>query len=394
MNVMLSFEVVVKKIALLFLSIIFSLIFCELMAAKFFPQETLNFVKSISPACFEASDFLPFVLKKSTTCYFKQEEFNHAVLINKLGYRNREFDVEKKNGVLRILIVGDSFTFGHGAADDDTYSSQLEKFLQKDFKNIEVINAGHASSFSPDSYYLYLKNLGVKLKPNLVIVGFFIFNDITDLKETIWEKVDSDGLPLKIASAWQKVNEENMLEFRKSKPRYRIPIFKNSHLFQLIYSHKQSFFDKFINFFDKNPGFNPEKESMAIYDACIFLNECFEKKYKDEWERTKKVIMATKKLLDDSGISLLMVLIPTKEQLINNGCCGWQDLGEEEKLSINKRLKEFFKENQISYLDLYFNFKGKSIKNLYYEKDAHWTLEGNLVAAEAIYQYLLKNFNF
>lgn len=379
-------KIVIKNILLSILGVTLALFIAELITAKFSPQETLSFQKDESPKCFAKSEFLPFKLKNSARCRFEHEEFNHIANINSLGYRGSEFSHQKTNSKFRILVVGDSFTFGHGVEDYQTYPARLENFLRESNSKIEVINAGYASGFSPDSYYLYLQEEGFKLMPDLVIMGFFVWNDIADLKETEWIEVDQEGLPLKIKSRLRKVDNDGYLTFVKSKKRYRFPILRNSHLFQLIYSQKQSFLNKLIDKLDKNSSFDPEREANEIYDNCIFRENCFER-YKAEWEKTKKVIMASKNLLDEKEVLFIIILIPTKEQVTN----GWEDLSEKETLSVNRKLAEFFDENNIAYLDLYSRFKNEFSDNLYYKKDSHWSFGGHLKAAGEIKNYLINN---
>lgn len=374
---------IIKYLCFPILGVVIALLFAEVFISRFWPQETLIFQKDISPACFAESDILPFELKKSAICLFQSSEFNASAHINKLGYRGNDFEYESKDGRLRVLIVGDSFTFGHGVSDDQTYSVRLDARFEDE--NAEVINAGYASGFSPDSYYLYLKKKGIFLKPSIVVMGLFVWNDISDLSETDWVKVDRDGLPEKIVSRFRKVGKVGHLEYVKARKRYQIAPLANSHLFQLIYSHKQSFFDKLFLYFDQNPEFDPEKMAASIYDTCIFETSCF-RRYDDNWEKFQKVILATKILLDKNNIKLLVVIIPTKEQLGSGGCCGWEKLSSDERLSLNKKLSSLFDQNGIYYLDLY-NKLNQSEDNLYFDHDAHWTSKGHDIAAKSIYEY-------
>lgn len=376
-------KVIIKKVLISIGGVILAVLALEITTAKLKPQETLDFAKEISPACFAQSDILPFELKKRTMCYFLQQEFSHTVVINSLGYRGSEFNLQKGEDIFRILTVGDSFTFGQGVKDNDTYSAKLQEIFKNNHKNVEVINGGYASSFSPDSYFLFLKEKGLDLEPDLVIMGFFIWNDITDLTETQWEMVDETGLPTKIRSRLRTVDKEGHLTFVKPKRRYSVPILSSSHFFQLVYSYKQSAFDKLLALFDKNPNFDPEKEAMAIYDPCIFEDDCFPK-YQKEWEKTMKVIGATKDLLDQNNISFLVVLIPTKEQLSD------PSLG----LGVNERLWQFLEAHNIDFLDLYDEFKKGKVSQLYYTQDSHWMTMGHQLAAEVIFDYLWKNLNF
>jgi hypothetical protein len=78
----------------------------------------------------------------------------------------REFSYGR-DGRLRILILGDSFTFGDEVSDDETYSSYLQEMLP----NAEVINMG-VHGYGHDQMLILLKEEGIKYAPDIVIVGF------------------------------------------------------------------------------------------------------------------------------------------------------------------------------------------------------------------------------
>ena len=84
-----------------------------------------------------------------------------------------EYPYERIPGKKRILVIGDSFTFGDGVSDEETYSSYLERLLG----NAEVINMG-VHGYGHDQMLIYLKEEGVKYSPDVVILGF-IDDDMT-----------------------------------------------------------------------------------------------------------------------------------------------------------------------------------------------------------------------
>jgi len=105
----------------------------------------------------------------------------YLVITNSQGLRNEEeIDFSKDN--FRILTIGDSFTYGPYVNNQDTWQAVLEKKLKDKFpdKKIQVLNAGVAGYTITDEFE-YLKEKGVKTKPNLVILGIYA-NDINDLK--------------------------------------------------------------------------------------------------------------------------------------------------------------------------------------------------------------------
>jgi len=87
---------------------------------------------------------------------------------NSEGVRGRrEHAEEKAPGTTRILVLGDSFTFGEDVGDDETYSHHLERLLP----GTEVINLG-VHGYGHDQMLIYLREAGARYRPDIVILGF------------------------------------------------------------------------------------------------------------------------------------------------------------------------------------------------------------------------------
>src|SRR5688572_24754504 len=87
---------------------------------------------------------------------------------NSRGVRGTAEHAEVKSpGVTRILVVGDSFTFGEDVGDDETYTHHLQALLP----GTEVINLG-VHGYGHDQMLIYLREEGVRYRPDVVILGF------------------------------------------------------------------------------------------------------------------------------------------------------------------------------------------------------------------------------
>src|SRR5271170_1922765 len=68
------------------------------------------------------------------------------VSINSAGMRDGEYSVEKPPGVYRIMMLGDSTTFGWGVREQDTAAKFLERKLNGQlppgYNKVEVLNTG------------------------------------------------------------------------------------------------------------------------------------------------------------------------------------------------------------------------------------------------------------
>ena len=75
----------------------------------------------------------------------------------------------KLDGKFRIMIVGDSLTYGYGVREEETYSKQLETTLNKNF-GVEVLNLG-VSGYQSEDVLKTVKQWTVLLKPDMIIYG-------------------------------------------------------------------------------------------------------------------------------------------------------------------------------------------------------------------------------
>lgn len=100
--------------------------------------------------------------------------------INNLGFRGGDISVERPSGIRRILCLGDSFTFGEGVREEDTWPHRLDELAGP---GTQVINAG-IQGYDLDHEALYLFLYGRQLDPDVVIVAFFM-NDAMPFGETV-----------------------------------------------------------------------------------------------------------------------------------------------------------------------------------------------------------------
>ncbi len=142
----------------------------------------------------------------------KFRTFGHSFTTNHLGFREKRFSHRKKSETFRILIFGDSLTFGVGIDDDHRYSNVLEELFKINFpkKNIEVLNFG-IPGYSLDQEHDLIKTILKLVECDLVILGVFR-NDLqrttqNTLKEITRLKYGEPSQPF-----YQKVNGKNVAD--------------------------------------------------------------------------------------------------------------------------------------------------------------------------------------
>ena len=91
--------------------------------------------------------------------------------VNSLGFRGPEYSIEKKPGVRRILILGDSVAFGLRRPEDVIFPTVLEKLLNDGdgLNRYEVLNSA-VSAYNSWNELGTLEDVGPLLRPDLVIL--------------------------------------------------------------------------------------------------------------------------------------------------------------------------------------------------------------------------------
>jgi len=97
------------------------------------------------------------------------------VHINEWGYRG-EAILPGSSSPFRVVVLGDSITFGNFIAQEDTYSSQLGTLLQETMPGADVINLGVGGYDTLQEVAIY-EHLGHAFQPDMVVIGYCL-NDI------------------------------------------------------------------------------------------------------------------------------------------------------------------------------------------------------------------------
>lgn len=102
-------------------------------------------------------------------------EFSTKININSIGLRNPEITDKPVDGI-RILFTGDSRVAALEVKYEETFIALLQDLLSKELGiPVQTINAG-VRGYGTDQSYLYYKQRGYKLKPDLV-VHLHTYND-------------------------------------------------------------------------------------------------------------------------------------------------------------------------------------------------------------------------
>lgn len=356
----------VCSILLLLGSLLVSLALGELIVRTFYPQKLLLNVSQWDP-------YVGFVNIPNFKGYSETADFRMHVSINSRGLRDREFDYQKPRNTIRIGVFGDSFTFGEGVQNNESYPKILEELLRNDEKlranssNIEVINFGIGKTGTSHQYAFY-QTEGRKYHLDFVILGFLSRNDFTDNWGGVFYLRD-DAL-IHNPAAYSSVRRiQNIV--------YHIPFYKwmatHSHLVNLFRMSATILDDRLR--MKKGTSMNQETVSQ---DARIETEMI---------DLTLKLIEAFRQEVTKNNGHFMVVNLPTE---------GQKRLGAYADAEKTPRfvkqcdsLMKSLSERNIEILDLVPVFSLLPSLPYYFRHDSHMTAKGQQVVALNIFRAIL-----
>ncbi len=115
------------------------------------------------------------VLKPDYQCEysFPRTDFTMRVKTNSMGLRDTVFPkgLPADSTVLNILLLGDSFTFGHGLNREDIFDAVLERLLENSGRRALVFNAG-VSGWGTAQATLFARDHFEIFRPDVVVYTF------------------------------------------------------------------------------------------------------------------------------------------------------------------------------------------------------------------------------
>jgi len=95
-----------------------------------------------------------------------------VIRVNAVGLRSDELGPKAKDE-FRVLVLGDSITFGDFVPEEETWPGRLEALAKGRSKRIRFVNAGLPGAGTLEEFYLFQEVKDV-VKPDLVLVGMYL----------------------------------------------------------------------------------------------------------------------------------------------------------------------------------------------------------------------------
>jgi lysophospholipase L1-like esterase len=354
-----------KNAAITLASIIVSLLLLEMIVRYFSPQD-LRFNFS------QWDEYVGFVNIPGTQGVTVHQDYRMAVNINSKGLRDREVDYTKGDNTYRIGVFGDSFTFGEGVQDNETYPKLLENLLNADAqlngfgRKIEVLNFGIGKTGTSHQYALYRKE-GKKYHLDLVIVGFFALNDFDDNFSGVFTLKD-DQL-IHNPAAYSSIRQLQKIV-------YYLPFYK----WLTGHSHLSNFIRKKATLLD-------DRRRMKMDTQANVTANADPEKDRYEVAITQKLLSEFTREVKQDGAKLILVNLPAKNQRpfsdygANDAPPGYVVLSSR----VERALNENHDPERVDFTPL---FAKLPVDPYYFPNDGHMTPLGLQLVALGIKDYL------
>lgn len=308
------------------------------------------------------------------------------VEINSLGLRDKEYPYQKPADTLRVLVLGDSFPEALQVPLDESFSEVLESALAgaaPGARKIEVLNAG-VSGYGTDNALLFFLNEGYKYSPDIVLLTFYIGNDVRNNWYRLEER-DSGGArkPHFEPGADGLVLEDYPFAAHESFTT-RVKVFLNRHF--RLYSFARELRDRLQaanNVSASSPG------TAIPLDLQLFRGEPGAE-WETAWTVTDGLLGKLQQEVQARAGRLLVVNVPTAFQIHADI---WQSrLSAVPSLADvdwtfdapNQRLDEICVRHGIDHVDLLEPLRAAAAdtgSQLYLVSDNHWNANGHRTAA-------------
>jgi hypothetical protein len=100
---------------------------------------------------------------------------------NARGFRGGDWPDTPMPGERRVLVAGDSFTFGNGVNEGHTFVETADRLIRRDDEggHWQVLNLG-TSAWGPQNALAYLESEGASIRASCLVYAFFLGNDVMD----------------------------------------------------------------------------------------------------------------------------------------------------------------------------------------------------------------------
>lgn len=323
---------------------------------------------------YRADTELGYTLRPNWTAVHETQDFRVTVHTDARGLRSGSGaaveGAPRGSEARRILLVGDSFAFGFGVEDSETFASVLERELAKSGQPVTIDNAG-VPGFGIDHYYVVLRERLEELDPDLVLLAS-CSNDADELSFSRLE-LDESRLPLRTQSSLRMIDHRGRMRYlhdgRMAIPGWLIGgawLADRSHFFNWVrYRLTRWWVSANLEREATSSGVTPEGSIEDLSQAEI--QRALEQSSSFRWRFHEHVRAGIASALRARNVPLRTLHVGPDAEAMSLAC----------------------RSEQASCLDLTSVFDASTHPEYFFPHDGHWTPAGHRAVAAALVPWLL-----
>ena len=361
-----------SRLLLVTFSVFLGLLGCELAVRLVRPQTVMLIPNEMYALEDESYGLLPGFEGTITN----RTEYDHEVSVNSVGLRGPE--VESVGDALRVLALGDSFTFGIGVEDEETFVFQLADLFDATGQRAVAFNAGVPGYGVPDSVDRLARHIE-SLEPDLVVLALFTGNDLQEAAQP--DAGVRGGLILR----GDQVKSAGLKDW----------LYRHSHLYVLLKSAVPS---QALEAMRARLGMSESRRTRRLlHELEIYRLPAGGSLGEQGREATDQALERLVDLAGTHDTAVAAIIIPSLAQIDAER---WDlslrelglDSGEFEVDLPTRILSEVLADNGIPTLDLSDGMRSaqRGSEPPYFVVDRHWTPAGHRLAAEQLKSFLEK----
>ncbi len=347
---------------------------------------------------------------------FIQEDFNIELSYNSQGNRGPEITESKNDSLLRILILGDSFSEGWGVEFNEYFGEIMRRDLGKYNINAEVLTLAHAGYCTDQEYLQYLQQ-GRAWRPDIVLLMYYLYDFYDNTIPANWHfekplfqiqdgKMQLTNVPC--PNMRFRIRRQTSNADQVSRTEAKI----SSMTLQEIL-HKYSRVYKIVTRGIKNIGFIREKlEAWGWVKIPVSDHELRKQQvsyparnldslFAYAWTLTDSIITNLNTAVSEDGASLWIINIPDVDAVYPEKPKRILNLegGSYTPNRASEQLASVCRNHRFTFIDLLPAFQQAVAENsydnpLYFKTDVHWTRAGHDMVGKYLSKCISTDYNF
>lgn len=319
-----------------------------------------------------ADSVLVHTLKPLFHGVLRSGEYTTAVAINDRGFRGGPW---RTDAPLRVLVVGDSFTFGYGVQESEAYPAVLARMSAGEGCPAAVYNAG-VPGYGTLQERRIAHELVAAVRPQVVVLGFTVGSDLSDNLE--------QGIR---PEAGYEVRDGFLVQ-KGTPSRTPLPLKawmqERSHLYVLLQRARVR------RAIQSAQGVRTRREC----EHFLAVEPCGDMAI--AWELTKEALRDMAALCADAGARLIVLLVPhpvqVDDRLWDRERAGVTQREAWGRCAVQERITALCQELNITCVDPLPAFHARHEK-LFFTLDRHLTVPGHATVARALLPSVLSSLD-